>query len=137
MRQQGLSGRRVCLPGQVLPVAVSLLDRDPLARSRVSIGQLRWISPPWAQVIDADFAVDCVLDWRAGDEGKLFVTLIDCRDGSEVWSGLYPVAEDDLQEVSSSVAGAVAASLASQVNHITLLRHARSTPAIRWPMTCG
>ena len=35
--------------------------------------------------IDADFAVDCVLDWRTGG-GKLFVTLIDCRDGSEVWS---------------------------------------------------
>jgi tetratricopeptide (TPR) repeat protein len=38
------------------------------------------------------------------------------------------VTEHDLQEVSSSVAGAVAANLASQVNHITLLRHARSTP---------
>lgn len=102
-----------------------------------------WIVIPWpssgfdsttavdftavGRVIDADFAVDCVLDWRTG-EGKLFVTLIDCRDGSEVWSGLYPVKEHDLQEVSSSVAGAVAASLASQVNHITLLRHARSTP---------
>lgn len=77
--------------------------------------------------IDADFAVDCVLDWRTGT-GKLFVTLIDCRDGSEVWSQLYPVAEHELQEISSSVAGAVAANLASQVNHITLLRHARSTP---------
>ncbi|MFM7334218.1 MAG: BTAD domain-containing putative transcriptional regulator [Tabrizicola sp.] len=102
-----------------------------------------WIVIPWpssgfesttavdftavGQVIDADFAVDCVLDWRTGD-GKLFVTLIDCRDGSEVWSALYPVGETELQEVSSSVAGAVAANLASQVNHITLLRHARSTP---------
>lgn len=102
-----------------------------------------WIVIPWpssgfdsatavdftavGQVIDADFAVDCVLDWRGG-EGKLFVSLIDCRDGSEVWSALYPVKEHDLQEVSSSVAGAVAANLASQVNHITLLRHARSTP---------
>lgn len=102
-----------------------------------------WIVIPWpssgfesttavdftavGQVIDADFAVDCVLDWRTGG-GKLFVTLIDCRDGSEVWSELYPVAEHDLQEVSASVAGAVAANLASQVNHITLLRHARSTP---------
>jgi DNA-binding SARP family transcriptional activator len=102
-----------------------------------------WIVIPWpssgfdsatavdftavGQVIDADFAVDCVLDWRTG-EGKLFVTLIDCRDGSEVWSALYPVGENELQEVSSSVAGAVAANLASQVNHITLLRHARSTP---------
>ncbi|MFN3576090.1 MAG: BTAD domain-containing putative transcriptional regulator [Tabrizicola sp.] len=102
-----------------------------------------WIVIPWpssgfdsttavdftavGQVIDADFAVDCVLDWRTGS-GKLFVTLIDCRDGSEVWSELYPVAEHELQEVSSSVAGAVAANLASQVNHITLLRHARSTP---------
>lgn len=77
--------------------------------------------------IDADFAVDCVLDWRS-PAGKLFVSLIDCRDGSEVWSSLYPVAEDELQAISASVAGAVAANLASQVNHITLLRHARSTP---------
>jgi DNA-binding SARP family transcriptional activator len=75
--------------------------------------------------IGADFAVDCVLDWRA-PVGKLFVALIDCRDGSEVWSSLYPMAEEDIQTLSSSVAGAVSAHLASQVNHITLLRHARS-----------
>ncbi|WP_309664705.1 BTAD domain-containing putative transcriptional regulator, partial [Tabrizicola sp.] len=102
-----------------------------------------WIVIPWpatgfdsasavdftaiGRATDADFAVDCVLDWRTGG-GKLFVTLIDCRDGSEVWSHLFPVAEHELQEISSSVAGAVAANLASQVNHITLLRHARSTP---------
>ena len=102
-----------------------------------------WIVIPWpstgfdsasavdftaiGRTIDADFAVDCVLDWR-GATGKLFVALIDCRDGSEVWSSLFPVAEDELQAISSSVAGAVAANLASQVNHITLLRHARSTP---------
>lgn len=102
-----------------------------------------WIVIPWpatgydsasavdfaavGRAIDADFAVDCVLDWR-GATGKLFVSLIDCRDGSEVWSSLFPVAEDELQAISSSVAGAVAANLASQVNHITLLRHARSTP---------
>lgn len=79
------------------------------------------------RAIDADFAVDCVLDWRS-TAGKLFVSLVDCRDGSEVWTGLYPVAEHDLQAISASVAGAVAANLASQVNHITLLRHARSAP---------
>ncbi|WP_264495245.1 BTAD domain-containing putative transcriptional regulator [Rhodobacter sp. KR11] len=105
-----------------------------------------WIVIPWpssgydsasavdfaamGRAIDADFAVDCVLDWR-GATGKLFVSLIDCRDGSEVWSNLYPVAEDALQEISASVAGAVAANLASQVNHITLLRHARSQPGNR------
>ena len=102
-----------------------------------------WIVIPWpatgygsagvldftavGRAIDADFAVDCVLDWRS-PKGKLFVSLIDCRDGSEVWSSLFPVAEDELQKISSSVAGAVAANLASQVNHITLLRHARSRP---------
>jgi DNA-binding SARP family transcriptional activator/TolB-like protein len=101
-----------------------------------------WIVIPWPAVgfnsasavdfaavgraIDADFAVDCVLDWR-GATGKLFVSLIDCRDGSEVWSNLYQVEEDELQAISSSVAGAVASNLASQVNHITLLRHARTT----------
>lgn len=101
-----------------------------------------WIVIPWpsmgfesdsvvdftaiGRAIDADFAVDCVLDWRS-PTGKLFVALIDCRNGSEVWSGLFPTAEDELQATSSSVAGAVAANLASQVNHITLLRHARSS----------
>ena len=115
----------------------AFLAKSCLARFRC------WIVIPWpssgfdsttavdftavGRVIDADFAVDCVLDWRTTG-GKLFVTLIDCRDGSEVWSGLFPVAEHELQEISSSVAGAVAANLASQVNHITLLRHARSTP---------
>lgn len=102
-----------------------------------------WIVIPWPAIgydsaaavdfaeigraIDADFAVDCVFDWRSPG-GKLFVSLIDCRDGSEVWSNLFPVAEDELQQISSSVAGAVAANLASQVNHITLLRHARNAP---------
>lgn len=103
-----------------------------------------WIVIPWpasgfssasavdftalGRATDADFAVDCVLDWRS-PAGKLFVALIDCRDGSEVWSGLFAVAEDELQAISSSVAGAVAARLASQVNHITLMRHARSAPS--------
>lgn len=115
----------------------ALLVKSCLSRFRC------WIVIPWpatgygsASAVDftavgrdteADFAVDCILDWRS-PTGKLFVTLIDCRDGSEVWSTLFPVAEDELQEISSSVAGAVAANLASQVNHITLLRHARSTP---------
>jgi DNA-binding SARP family transcriptional activator len=113
----------------------AMLAKSCLSRFRC------WIVIPWpasgfssaaavdytaiGQAIDADFAVDCVLDWRA-PTGKLFVALIDCRDGSEVWSSLYPMAEEDIQTLSSSVAGAVAAHLASQVNHITLLRHARS-----------
>ena len=113
------------------------LAKSCLARFRC------WIVIPWpatgydsasavdfsavGRAVDADFAVDCVLDWR-GAASKLFVSLIDCRDGSEVWSGLFPVAEEELQAISSSVAGAVAASLASQVNHITLLRHARRPP---------
>ena len=37
-RQQGLSGRRLCVPGKVLPVQVPLLDRDPLALNRVRFG---------------------------------------------------------------------------------------------------
>lgn len=114
----------------------AMLAKSCLARFRC------WMVIPWpasgydshagidftaiGRAIDADFAVDCVLDWR-GPAGKLFVALIDCRDGSEVWSGLYPMAEEDMQTLGSSVAGAVAAHLASQVNHITLLRHARST----------
>jgi hypothetical protein len=69
-----------------------------------------------------------VLDWR-GQKAKLFVTLIDCRDASEVWSRVYEIAELELQEVSSTVVGRVASNLASQVNHITLLRQARNVPA--------
>ena len=102
-----------------------------------------WIVVPWpsrgydsdtaidytalGDAIGADFVVDCVLDWRSST-GKLFVSLIDCRDGREVWSRIYPVAEHDLQELGSTVAGAVAAHLASQVNYISLLRYARSVP---------
>ena len=102
-----------------------------------------WIVIPWpsagyasatavdytavGRAIDADFAVDLVLDWRSGMR-KLFVALVDCRDGSEVWSNLYPISEHDLLELSSSVAGALAAHLASQVKYISLLRYARSTP---------
>jgi DNA-binding SARP family transcriptional activator/TolB-like protein len=102
-----------------------------------------WIVIPWpntgygspaavdyaavGQAIQADFAVDCVLDWRA-PACKLFVTLVDCRDGSEVWSRIYAISEYDLAELSSSVAGAVAAHLAAQVNYISLLRYARSSP---------
>lgn len=102
-----------------------------------------WIVIPWpstgygsatavdytavGRAIDADFAVDLVLDWRSPAR-KLFVSLIDCRDGSEVWSTVYPVSEHDLIELSSSVAGALAAHLASQVNYMSLLRYARSTP---------
>ena len=89
-----------------------------------------WIVIPWpssgfesttavdftavGRVIDADFAVDCVLDWRTTG-GKLFVTLIDCRDGSEVWSSIHAISEYELAELSSSVAGSVAANLAAQV----------------------
>ncbi len=102
-----------------------------------------WIVIPWpstgygsttavdytavGHAIDGDFAVDLVLDWRDPTR-KLFVTLIDCRDGSEVWSNIYPISEHHLLELSSSVAGALAAHLASQVNYMSLLRYARSTP---------
>ncbi len=115
----------------------AFLARSCLSRFRC------WIVIPWpatgydsatavdftaiGRATDADFAVDCVLDWRS-PAGKLFVSLIDCSDGSVVWSHLFAIAEDELQQISSSVAGSVAANLASQVNHITLLRHARSTP---------
>ena len=113
--------------------------------AKVCLSRFRcWIVIPWpskgyasdtaidyttlARDIDADFAVDCVLDWRA-PVGKLFVALIDCRDGSQVWSGIYSISENDLQSLGSSVAGAVAANLASQVNYISLLRYARSVQA--------
>ena len=116
----------------------ALLAKTCLSRFRC------WIVIPWpsagygsatavdytavGRAIDADFAVDCVLDWRSSAR-KLFVSLVDCRDGSEVWSNVYPISEHDLLEISSNVAGAVSAHLASQVNYISLLRYARSTPA--------
>lgn len=114
------------------------LAHSALARFR------SWVVIPWpasgfdastsidytalGRAIDADFTIDCVLDWR-GPTGKLFVSLIDCRDASEVWSGIYAIAELELQELSANVAGAVAANLSSQVNYITLRRYARNTPA--------
>lgn len=114
--------------------------------ARTCLSRFRsWIVIPWpasgydggpaldytdlGRAIGANFAIDFVLDWR-GPTGKLFVTLIDCSDASEVWSKAYQVAELDLQELSASVAGAVASNLASQVNYITLLRYARNTPSV-------
>jgi len=114
--------------------------------ARTCLSRFRsWIVIPWpangydvasavdytdlGRAIGADFAIDFVLDWR-GPKGKLFATLIDCRDASEVWSKAYDVAEPELQELSASVAGAVASNLASQVNFITLLRYARNAPAV-------
>lgn len=113
-------------------------------QAKVCLSRFRcWIVIPWPSkgfdseaavdytavgaAIDADFVVDSVLDWR-GDRGKLFVSLMDCRDGSQVWSNIYSIAENELQEMGSTVAGAVAANLASQVNYISLLRFARNVP---------
>ena len=114
------------------------LARTCLSRFRA------WIVIPWpstgfdapaavdyaalGRAVDADFAIDFVLDWR-GPRPKLFVTLIDCRDASEVWSRVYDIAELELQELSSNVVGLVASNLAAQVNHITLLRQVRQIPA--------
>lgn len=112
--------------------------------TKVCLSRFRcWIMIPWpskgyesettvdytelARTIDADFVIDTVFDWR-NPAGKLFATLIDCRDGSQVWSKIFQVAESQLQEMGDTVAGAVASNLASQVNHISLLRFARSVP---------
>jgi DNA-binding SARP family transcriptional activator len=83
--------------------------------------------PQLGAAIGADYIIDPVLDWR-GPEGKLFISLIDCRDSSEVWSDVFTIHEQELQSLSSTVAGAVASTLASKINHITLLRYARSKP---------
>jgi DNA-binding SARP family transcriptional activator/TolB-like protein len=80
------------------------------------------------RAVHADFAIDFVLDWR-GPKARLFVTLVDCRDASEVWSRVYEVDEPELQALSSTVAGRVAQNLAAQVNYITLLRQARNSLA--------
>ncbi len=110
--------------------------------AKVCLSRFRcWIVIPWpskgyksettvdytelSRTIDSDFVIDTVFDWRA-PAGKLFATLIDCRDGSQVWSKIYQVAESQLQDMGDTVAGAVASNLASQVNHISLLRYARA-----------
>jgi DNA-binding SARP family transcriptional activator len=112
--------------------------------AKASLSRFRcWIILPWpstdfsskvkidfqelGRTIGADYVIDPVLDWR-GQQGKLFISLIDCKDSSEVWSDIYDVGEDELQSLSSTVAGAIASKLASRINHITLLRYARSAP---------
>jgi DNA-binding SARP family transcriptional activator/Tfp pilus assembly protein PilF len=77
--------------------------------------------------IGADYVIDSVLDWRQ-QQGRLFVSLVDCRDSSQVWSDVLSINEPELQSIGSSVAGIVASKLASQINHIALLRYARSAP---------
>ena len=83
--------------------------------------------PALGNAIGADYVVDTALDWRH-QPGRLFVSLVDCRDGSQVWSDIFPIAETELQSMSSSVSGIIAAKLASQINQIVLLRYARSAP---------
>ena len=126
-------------------------SRDYLAEgfaymARTCLARFRaWIVIPWpatgydaastvdytdlGRVTGADFVVDLVFDWR-GPMGKLFVTLIDCRDASEVWSKSHEIAALELQELSTSVAGSVASNLASQVNYVTLLRYARKSHTV-------
>lgn len=79
------------------------------------------------RAIGADYVIDSVLDWRQ-QQCRLFVSLVDCRDSTQVWSDVLPISEPELQSLGSSVAGAVASKLASQINHITLLRYARTAP---------
>ncbi len=83
--------------------------------------------PQLGAAIGADYVVDGVLDWRNAN-GQLFVTLIDCRDGSQIWTDIYRVAESELQAMTNNVAGSVSSKLASRMNHMSSLRFARSTP---------
>jgi DNA-binding SARP family transcriptional activator len=77
--------------------------------------------------IGADYVVDTVLDWRQAN-GQLFVSLIDCRDGSQIWTDIYAVAESELQSMSNTVAGRISSKLASRINYMSSLRFARGTP---------
>ncbi len=83
--------------------------------------------PALNTAIGADYVIDSVLDWRQS-QGRLYISLIDCRDGGQVWSDVLNVNEQELQIVGNTVAGAIASNLASRINHIALLRYARSTP---------
>jgi DNA-binding SARP family transcriptional activator len=80
--------------------------------------------PDLRAAIGAGYAIDIVLDWRL-PQGQVFVSLIDCTDGSQVWSDVLPVSHLELQSISNSIAGSISAKLASRINHIGLLRFAR------------
>jgi len=84
--------------------------------------------PNLGAAVGADYAIDTVLDWRQ-QQGQLFVSLVDCTDGSQVWSDVLPVSHLELQMMSNSVAGTISAKLASRINHIALLRFARKPPS--------
>jgi DNA-binding SARP family transcriptional activator/TolB-like protein len=84
--------------------------------------------PDLGLAIGADYAIDSVLDWRQ-QNGQLFVSLVDCSDGSQVWSDVLEISHLELQMMSSSVAGTISAKLASRINHIALLRFTRKPPA--------
>jgi DNA-binding SARP family transcriptional activator len=83
--------------------------------------------PALGAAIGADYVVDTVLDWRQAN-GQLFASLIDCRDGSQIWTDIYAVAESELQSMSNTVAGSISSKLASRINYMSSLRFARSTP---------
>lgn len=83
--------------------------------------------PALNAAIGVDYVIDSVLDWRQ-PQGRLYISLVDSRDGRQVWSDVLNVNEQELQSVGNMVAGAVASNLASRINHIALLRYARSTP---------
>lgn len=112
---------------------------------RVCMARFRsWIVLPWpnqgfdsktrldfpalGQAIGVDYVIDAAFDWRQTN-GQLVVSLIDCGDGSQVWTEIYPVAEPDIQSVSSTVVGRLSSRLASRVDHMSLLRFARTAPA--------
>jgi DNA-binding SARP family transcriptional activator/Tfp pilus assembly protein PilF len=82
--------------------------------------------PSLGAAIGADYVVDTVLDWRQPG-GKLFVSLIDCRDGSQIWTDIYNVAEPELQAMSNTVAGSISSKLASRINYMSSLRFARTS----------
>ncbi len=77
------------------------------------------------ETVGVDYVVDSVVDWRS-TPGRLFVALIDCANGNQVWSEVIELTELEIQNVSNNVAGAVSSKLASQINTIALLRIARS-----------
>jgi DNA-binding SARP family transcriptional activator len=81
--------------------------------------------PDLAAKIGAEYVVDTVIDWRQPD-GKLYVALVDCRDGSQIWTEIFPISADELQSMSHTVAGSISSRLASRIDHMTLVRFART-----------
>ena len=114
---------------------LTLLTRTCLSRFR------SWVVLPWPshsfdikdaidfrhlkQQVGADFVLELTVDWRS-QVAKLYASLIHCESGREDWAETFDITDDNLQDVTNSVAGRIASTLSIQIDHIIVRRFARS-----------